>query len=468
MTGKAFFLIGVFLLVFAVNIMGGISASLTSFAFYLYIIPVVLAAYLYGMKTAMVINSLVLFHGIAAAIAAGSIMPDLLLLIFLGIILVLTCKIVAAFDGRLSGILECNEKKLEKVNESYGGLSAKAKELLSRNRELEKKETQLAELYEISKAMGKSLAFKEILGIMRDAVHETFQFDKGTLFLRCGKQSKDFDFMYSFDSGEMTENVKAERPADLQRVMREKKPLFITPDGGKKTFFGGPILLSNKSIGVAMFENFALSSKENFALSSMEKQKVKEREVWTVFSILATQFALQMQKAMLYEEVEKLAITDGLTGVALRRYFLQRFDEELNRSQHHNLPLSFLMIDIDHFKNYNDKYGHLVGDAVLKETVKILQLGIREVDLIGRYGGEEFCIMLPETDKEGGYEAGERIRSLVENNEFKVYDEKTSITVSVGVSNFPVDADTDQKLIDNADKALFKAKESGRNRVCKY
>ncbi len=192
------------------------------------------------------------------------------------------------------------------------------------------------------------------------------------------------------------------------------------------------------------------------------------------FSIIASQLALQIKKIKLYEDVKELSITDGLTKFFLRRHFTERFEEELKRSIKYGHQLCVLMIDVDHFKEYNDNYGHLVGDATLREVANIIRDNIRKVDLTGRYGGEEFILVLPETGKDGGIDAAERIRSSVARKSLKVYDEETKITISVGLSSFPTDLKIPCKtyssaimdaLVKKADDNLYKAKQDGRNRV---
>ncbi len=175
-----------------------------------------------------------------------------------------------------------------------------------------------------------------------------------------------------------------------------------------------------------------------------------------------------MKRAFLYQRIQELAITDGLTQVFSRRYFLERFREELVRSEKFNYSFSCLMIDIDHFKDYNDRYGHLVGDAILREVSKTIKENIRQIDLMGRYGGEEFSLILTETDKEKAELAAERIRQAIENKRIRVYNEDLKATVSIGVSTFPIDAKDMEQLIDKADLALYQAKEAGRNKVCVY
>ncbi len=186
------------------------------------------------------------------------------------------------------------------------------------------------------------------------------------------------------------------------------------------------------------------------------------------FSILAHQFFLGIKRAMLYKQVQELAISDSLTGVSSRRYCLDRLKQELLRSKRFSYPFCVLMIDIDYFKTYNDRYGHLVGDAILKEVSSSIKENIRQIDIVGRYGGEEFCIILAETDKEQALLAAGRIRQAIENKLIRVYDENVKITVSIGVSIFPDQAKDVKDLIDCADQALYKAKQKGRNRVCLY
>jgi diguanylate cyclase (GGDEF)-like protein len=127
--------------------------------------------------------------------------------------------------------------------------------------------------------------------------------------------------------------------------------------------------------------------------------------------------------------------------------------------------MSFLIIDLDYFKEKNDKFGHLVGDIILKEIAAVLKSTLREIDIIGRYGGEEFTVVLAGIGREGALLAAERIRSSVEHSVFKAYDEKVSITISIGISTFPEDGVDEHTLIESADKALYRAKEKGRNRV---
>lgn len=186
------------------------------------------------------------------------------------------------------------------------------------------------------------------------------------------------------------------------------------------------------------------------------------------FNILAQQFFLGMKRAILYKEIQELAISDSLTGVSSRRYCLDRLRQELERSRKFNYPFSVLMMDLDYFKTYNDRYGHLVGDAILKEACASIKENVRQIDIVGRYGGEEFCIILAETDKEQALQAAQRIRQAIESKLIRVYDEYVKITVSIGVSMFPAHARDTEKLIDCADQALYKAKQEGRNRVCVY
>lgn len=184
--------------------------------------------------------------------------------------------------------------------------------------------------------------------------------------------------------------------------------------------------------------------------------------------ILCHQFSLALRRVKLYEEIERTAITDSLTGLYTRRYTLERLDEEMTRSKTRQIKMALLMIDIDHFKNFNDRYGHLVGDQILREVGEIIKGSIREIDIPGRYGGEEFCIVLPDTDLNGAKYAAERIRSSTEERRITAYDANVRITVSVGIATYPTDARKRSELVDKADWTLYKAKKQGRNRVCAF
>jgi diguanylate cyclase (GGDEF)-like protein len=183
------------------------------------------------------------------------------------------------------------------------------------------------------------------------------------------------------------------------------------------------------------------------------------------FSILAQQFMLGINRSLLYGKVQEMTITDGLTQAYSRRYFLEKLEEEISRSKKFKLSFSFLMIDIDRFKEINDTYGHLVGDAILREITKTIKENIRQIDFLGRYGGEELSVVLTETDKNEALVVAERIRKAVEVKQISVYDEKLKVTVSIGVSLCPKDALESIALIDHADSALYQAKAAGRNKI---
>jgi diguanylate cyclase (GGDEF)-like protein len=186
------------------------------------------------------------------------------------------------------------------------------------------------------------------------------------------------------------------------------------------------------------------------------------------FQILAKQFLVGIRRARLYQRVSELAVTDSLTQTFSRRYFLEKLAQELERSKKFKLECSFLMVDLDHFKSFNDNYGHLVGDAILREVANIIKENIRQIDFMCRYGGEELAIILTETDKEQAHFAAERIRKSIESKRLSVYDEGLKATLSIGISTFPEDASEVSGLIDTADKALYLAKETGRNKVCLF
>ena len=163
------------------------------------------------------------------------------------------------------------------------------------------------------------------------------------------------------------------------------------------------------------------------------------------------------------EELERLSVTDGLTGLTNHRALMQRLHEEALRSRRNKHPFAVIMADVDHFKQYNDEYGHPQGDIVLKQVAHILQQCTRTVDCVARYGGEEFAVLLPETSMSGALEVAERIRARVETSSFP----GRRVTLSVGVAEFPRHDDDPQGVIAVADAALYVAKRGGRNQVAR-
>ncbi|RKY89271.1 diguanylate cyclase response regulator [candidate division KSB1 bacterium] len=167
------------------------------------------------------------------------------------------------------------------------------------------------------------------------------------------------------------------------------------------------------------------------------------------------------------ERLQQLAITDGLTGLFNYRYFREQLEHEINRAERHNLDVSLVMMDIDFFKYYNDRNGHLAGDEVLKHIANILCSNVRKIDIAARYGGEEFALILPETDKNSAVIVAEKIRKLIEDDPIPHEETQPNgkLTISMGVSNFPDDSRTAKGLIEIADRRLYNAKQAGRNVV---
>ena len=175
---------------------------------------------------------------------------------------------------------------------------------------------------------------------------------------------------------------------------------------------------------------------------------------------------LQDELRQKMSDLDRLASTDPLTGIYNRRFFLQRMEEEMSRASRHMSPISLLYIDVDLFKSINDTHGHQAGDAVLKQLARIMLRLLRKSDIVGRIGGEEFMIMLPDTDGAAGQIIAERLRKRVENTPFLFNDVSIDVTVSLGVYSSPdPEAIGVDEFVNRADAALYEAKEGGRNRV---
>src|SRR5690606_36063423 len=170
-------------------------------------------------------------------------------------------------------------------------------------------------------------------------------------------------------------------------------------------------------------------------------------------------------EALYHEEIYRTMIVDGLTQAHNRRFLLEFLDRELARHQRHRRPLSLLLFDLDDFKRINDDWGHLTGDAVLRELAELVRARVRREDCFARWGGEEFAVALSETAPEAARLFAERVRQLVEEHEFKAAGERLPVTISIGVATAGPELRDAETFVATADARLYEAKRQGRNRV---
>ncbi len=232
----------------------------------------------------------------------------------------------------------------------------------------------------------------------------------------------------------------------------------LTPEPSRRyktaSFLSCPVSISGRAIGVISFTDRACDLP--FDKASLD-----------LFQAIAPQLAVAIDRATLKERAgkfEQLSVTDTLTGLLNRRYMEARLLEEIKRSVRHSFPMSFMMLDVDSFKSYNDQYGHPAGDEALKFVGNVIRETLRGADVAARFGGEEFAILLPQTTPEEAAAIAERIRGNIEQTKFP----KRRVTTSIGIASCSAELCMSADLVSAADKALYEAKRRGRNRVIAF
>ncbi len=345
------------------------------------------------------------------------------------------------------------QQRTAKVSEKNRELDASRKKYDSRQQSLEHLERQVASLlnlFEIARELSEAIDFSGLAENLAKTLKNEILFSKVFIWIPL-RDKKFFRTLEITHDGQVALADSQEQSQDLLSRLEGNRQMIRD-----ETTWYFPAFDKNDLYAV-------------FGIQGAEEKDLAKIEVLSSF------LALLVKKISLYETIRDLSIVDDLTQVFVRRHFMERLHEEIKRSQRFKTPLSLLMLDIDHFKRYNDEFGHLVGDATLKKVSEILKLNVRRVDLVGRYGGEEFIVVMPETKPQAALEVAERIRSYIARHTFKLYHVEAKVTVSQGIATYDPQnstladsADTApivDRLIQAADKCLYQAKDDGRNRV---
>jgi diguanylate cyclase (GGDEF)-like protein len=402
---------------------------------------------------------------VALSVSIGSKYPGFNLLILLYIFISIGIYI---FLRKEKDVMQINQVTFEELEESFNSLTAENQKHSLQTEALHKKYFRYLNLKGVVELLSSSLSLSEIVRIV---VNKTLELvgksdfclfylideEKQKLALAAFETRKDLSSKIKSKNGDIFDNwiLKQRQPLmvnDTRKDYRFGSRGFIEGERNFRSLISSPLITEEKVIGVLRLD----SSYPNAYL----------QDDLRLLNIIANLASVSVENAMLFQRTVELAITDGLTGLHVYRYFMERFSEELHRAARTKSHLSLLMCDIDDFKKYNDVYGHAAGDIVLKNAAQIITECTQAGDFIARYGGEEFALFLPKQNKPAAVEVAEKIRKAIKDKEFILRRKKSKITISIGIATFPEDGVIAETIIKEADLALYKAKQEGKDRVC--
>ena len=389
--------------------------------------------------------------------------------LFLALALAVNIVLLVSLHRRLqkkqSVIVLQKEEYFEKANLLKSELERETQTIESFRRKI----VSYSQLKDLTEKLSLCVNLEETSGILSFEVNKLFGDKDITVILYLFHSSTGELGISSSQKGQMQVSLKAKK-GDLfdQWVVKTLNPLLVedaksdfrfdiekmmSEDGRPiRSLISAPMLVGEKALGILRVDS---ASAQYFTTDDLRFLRT-----------IADLTSVAIENAQLYQKIEEMAIRDGLTGLYLRRHMMERLNEEIGRELRRGRELCFLMIDLDRFKQYNDTFGHTAGDIVLRTVAGILTEHFSQPgDLVCRYGGEEFCVLLPDCPKTKAVALADEIRTKVQERQIVLRRQKTHVTVSVGVASFPGDAKVKEELIYKADEALYKAKEGGRNKV---
>ncbi len=336
------------------------------------------------------------------------------------------------------------------------------------NRLLSERLEETSILYKIAALLNSTYDSQRLYPIIQNMLSEISFIDQFVLFEKDAHGQMIVDFVTEKTKDKNNKNILDVEKEIAEGVMKAQKEVYTAKVSETLTFAK---FFGKKNDACVFAVPFVSNKKVNKVLCFHSPRELRENEK-EFLRLISNETATAVERAKIYQHTLEISIKDELTKVFNRRYFNDRVFRELHRARRYKHDLSLIMIDIDHFKNFNDTYGHHIGDEVLKWVAKNIGESIRDSDILARYGGEEFVIILTETDKQGAACVGEKVRKNLEERSVNLTEMFKSsipitrnITISLGVSHFPGDGNTVEELIDRADQNLYKAKAGGRNRV---
>lgn len=356
------------------------------------------------------------------------------------------------------------DMKFGNLKEELEGLREKHKTIEDQVRKLEEKILELYTLYSISKTLSLSHQLDDLFKGTMEMLGNTLGIDEYCLMLLEGEDliikvahgfSEDIaKIRFHLDEGITGKVASSGKAVLIQDVSKEKD--FLYYKGLKRdigSFLSVPIVTGGNVIGVLN--------------THRPKKNAFKKEDLDFFAAVSEHVAVAIEKARLFEKTKEDAAKDELTQLYNRRFFFEKLGKEMKRSKRYKKVFSIVMLDIDYFKVYNDLYGHLQGDSALRQTARVIQQNLRGEDIVARFGGEEFILLLPEIGREGAVTVAEKVRSCIaeEKNIGEELLPGGKLTASLGVASYPEDGEEGLQLIDVADKALYMSKSKGRNMV---